>query len=77
MALIAQAFKWLYNKNDDDEKVAETIIVDAFGNMLGGLPLIKDIYARLVEGYELNNYAYSAINDIKKYLKSISILYMV
>ena len=64
MALIAQAFKWLYNKNDDDEKVAETIIVDAFGNMLGGLPLIKDIYARLVEGYELNNYAYSAINDV-------------
>lgn len=64
MALVAQAFRWLYNKDDDDESVLETMTVDAIGNLMGGLPLIKDIYAKLTEGYELNNYAYSAINDL-------------
>ena len=64
MALVAQAFRWLYGKDDDDESVLETMTVDAIGNLMGGLPLIKDIYAKLTEGYDLNNYAYSAINDL-------------
>ena len=64
MALVAQAFRWLYDKDDDDESVLETMTVDAIGNLMGGLPLIKDIYAKLTEGYDLNNYAYSAINDL-------------
>ena len=63
MALIAQLFRWLYNK-DDEEDVGTTIVVDAFGNLLGGLPIFKDVYARLVEGYDLDNYAYSALNDL-------------
>ena len=63
MALIAQLFRWLYNK-DDEEDVGTTIAVDALGNLLGGLPIFKDIYARLVEGYDLDNYAYSALNDL-------------
>lgn len=64
MALVAQAFRWLYGKDDDDENALETMTVDAIGNLMGGLPLIKDIYAKLTEGYDLNNYAYSAINDL-------------
>lgn len=64
MALVAQAFRWLYDRDDDDESVLETMTVDAIGNLMGGLPLIKDIYAKLTEGYDLNNYAYSAINDL-------------
>lgn len=63
MALIAQLFRWLYNK-DDEEDVGTTIAVDALGNLLGGLPIFKDIYARLVEGYDLDNYAYSTLNNL-------------
>lgn len=63
MALIAQLFRWLYNK-DDEEEVGKTIAVDALGNLLGGLPIFKDIYARLVEGYDLDNYAYSTLNNL-------------
>lgn len=63
MALIAQLFRWLYNK-DDEEDVGTTIAVDALGNLLGGLPILKDIYARLVEGYDLDNYAYSTLNNL-------------
>lgn len=63
MAFVAQLFRWLYNK-DDEEDVAKTIAIDAAGNLLGGLPIFKDIYARLVEGYDLDNYAYSTLNNL-------------
>ena len=64
MALIAQCFRWLYNKDDEDDNVAVNMAVDAIGNLLGGLPLIRDIYSRFAEGYDFDNYAYSAINDM-------------
>lgn len=64
MALVAQLFRWLYNKDDEDDNVAVNMTVDAIGNLLGGLSLIRDIYSRFAEGYDFDNYAYSAINDM-------------
>lgn len=65
MASIAQLFKWLYDKDrDEDETATEEILIDFAGNLIGGLPIFKDIYARLVEGYSVENYAYSSINDL-------------
>jgi hypothetical protein len=64
MACIAQAFRTLYNKDDEDDNIPLNMLVDAIGNLFGGLPIIKDIYARFAEGYDLDNYAYSAINDM-------------
>lgn len=65
MAAIAQLFSWLYNKDkDDDETAAQQVLVDFAGNLLGGLPLARDIYSRIVEGYSVDNYAYSALNDL-------------
>lgn len=65
MASIAQLFRWIYDKEQkEDETVAQTMIVDAVGNLFGGLPLIKDVYARIFEGYGFDNYAYSSINDL-------------
>ena len=65
MAAIAQLFSWLYNKDkDDDETVGQQVFVDFIGNLFGGLPLIRDVYTRITEGYELDNYAYSALNDL-------------
>ena len=63
MACVAQAFKSLYKK-DEDEKVLESMAFDAVGNLLGGLPIIKDIYAYLMEGYDINNYAYNSLNSL-------------
>ena len=71
MAAIAQLFRWLYNK-DQEESVAETMTVDAVGNMLGGLPVVKDAYAYFTQGYELENYAYSSINDLISSISSLS-----
>ncbi len=65
MAAIAQLFNWLYNKDrDDDETAAQQVLVDFAGNLLGGLPLVRDIYSRIMEGYSVDNYAYSALNDL-------------
>lgn len=64
MALVAQLFKTLYNKDDEDENVIENMTTDAIGNLFGGLPFFKDIYARFVDGYDIDGYAYSAINDM-------------
>lgn len=66
MALIAQAFRTLYNKDDDDENIVQNMTVDAIGNLFGGLPLIRDIYSFYAEGYDLDNYAYSTVNDLLK-----------
>ena len=64
MALIAQLFRFIYNKDDEDDNVIENMAVDAVGNLLGGLPIIKDVYARFTEGYDLDSYAYSTINNL-------------
>ncbi len=65
MAGVAQLFKHIYNKDrDEDESVAEDFAIDFVGNLMGGLPLIKDVYARIFEGYDLDNYSYSAVNDL-------------
>lgn len=65
MAAIAQLFSWLYNKDkDDDETVGQQVFVDFIGNLFGGLPLVRNVYTRIAEGYELDNYAYSALNDL-------------
>ncbi len=64
MACVAQLFRWLYNRDDENTDVALNMTLDAVGNMFGGLPIIKDLYARLVDGYELDNYAYSVLNDL-------------
>ncbi len=65
MAAIAQLFNWLYNKDkDDDETAAQQVLVDFAGNLLGGLPIARDLYSRIAEGYEVDNYAYSALNDL-------------
>lgn len=64
MALIAQAFRTLYNKDDEEDNIVENMTVDAVGNLFGGLPIFKDVYAKLVEGYDFDGYQYSAINDL-------------
>lgn len=64
MALVAQLFRTLYNKDDEDDNVVANMTTDAIGNLFGGLPIFKDIYSRLAEGYDIDGYAYSAINDM-------------
>ncbi|MBE6656256.1 MAG: hypothetical protein E7609_05260 [Ruminococcaceae bacterium] len=62
MALIAQGFRFLYDK--DDEDTVWTFLADVFGNLFGGLPLIRDFVSRVTNGYDLEHYAYATVNDL-------------
>ena len=75
MACVAQLFRHIYNKDKDEDKTtAEIMMADVMGNMIGGLPLVRDVYTKLFEGYDISNYTYSAINDL---LDSTSSLFNV
>ncbi|MBE6547932.1 MAG: hypothetical protein E7667_03515 [Ruminococcaceae bacterium] len=66
MAIIAKVFRWLYHKDREKDKEEKTrdVVVDFVGNLFGGLPLFKEVYARFYEGYEIDNPTYSMINDV-------------
>ena len=63
-ALIARGFKWAYDK--DDEESAGTFMADFFGNALGGLPFVRDIYGFFQDGFEMDNFLIGTVNDVMK-----------
>lgn len=68
---IAEGFRLLYAKErEEDESAVLDMILDFTGNMLGGLPGLRDVYTFMVDGYELDNYAISAVNDLLSSVKS-------
>ena len=64
MTLIARAFSWLYAKDEEDENSVLAFIADVFGGMLGGLPIISDIYEFFVSGYDLSDNVYDTLNGV-------------
>jgi len=71
MALIAQAFRWLRAQDEEDENIIKNMSLDALGNMIGGLPLFRDIYSFFLDGYELEGFNYSSINDMLNSFKNL------
>lgn len=61
-ALIALAFKWWYRRNEEESFLS--FCADVFGNMLGGIPFIRDIYSFFADGYEMENFMMSTFNDV-------------
>ena len=61
-ALLAYGFKWLYRR--DEEEDVGTVTADFVGNMLGGIPFVRDAYTFLVDGFEADNFAISTFNDV-------------
>lgn len=72
MVAIAEFFRWLYRKEEEeDENKVLSLAGDLLGNMLGGLPVIRDAYSLVFEGYDAEHYAYSAINNMVKSMSSM------
>jgi hypothetical protein len=61
-AALAYAFKWLYRR-DEDEDVG-TLIADTFGNMLGGIPFVRDLWSFFQDGFEMDHFLISTVNDV-------------
>ena len=67
MAIVAQFFRHLFDKEEDDgtaAAVAGYMAVDFGGGMLGGLPLWRDLYTRLTDGFGVENCTISMLNDL-------------
>ena len=61
-ALIALGFKWLFDR--DDEEDVGTVVADTFGNMLGGIPIVRDVWSFFQDGFEMDHFLLSSFNDI-------------
>lgn len=69
--MIAEAFRWLYAKErEEDENALLDMTLDFIGNLFSGLPGLRDVYTFFVDGYELDNYAISAVNELLTSVKS-------
>jgi len=61
-AALAYAFKWLYRR--DEEENLGTFIADTFGNMLGGIPFVRDLWSFFQDGFEMDHFLISTVNDV-------------
>lgn len=64
LVVVAKGFEWLYAKEDEDERKWLDWLVAFGGNLLGGLPIISQVYSKLIEGYSFEGFEYSMINDL-------------
>ena len=66
MAAIATAFNAIFSPdNDQDEEEKQTdFILDAIGNLFGGIPLVRDVVSFLTDGYEIDSFIYAMANDV-------------
>jgi hypothetical protein len=62
LTLIAQLFKWIKGKEDEDK--VSGIIGDFVENYVGMFPIIKDVYGYIVNGYDMTNMAYTGLTNI-------------
>lgn len=61
-AALAYAFKWLYRR--DEEESVGTVVADTFGNMLGGIPFVRDLWSFFQDGFEMDHFLISTVNDV-------------
>ena len=65
MVAIAQLFRHIYDKEKkEDENLAASLTVDFVGNLMGGLPVIRDVYSKIFDGFDVSNYTYDMFNDL-------------
>ncbi|MBQ2735517.1 MAG: hypothetical protein IJF33_06760, partial [Clostridia bacterium] len=77
-ALLALAMRWLYGRlKDEDEDGKATlaeqggdVLLDVIGGMIGGLPIIRDVYAFFTDGFEMENFLYSTVNNMLEATKA-------
>lgn len=63
MVLLARLFNKLYHKEEEDENKVLGFFEDLFGNICGMVPIISELYAFFVDGFEVNSFLYSTINN--------------
>jgi len=71
MAAVALLFRWLRGKIDNEEEIWKDILSDFSSNLIGGLPLVRDIYSLAIDGYDMSYYAFDSMNTLFQGVSSI------
>jgi len=73
MVVIAQIIQWALKKGEDKEpeEIVNDLVVDFIGSILGGLPVIRDIYDGITQGYGTEDMSISAFNDMVSSVKDL------
>lgn len=66
--LVGELFKFLYDKDRKDKEGNEIGFAEDFGmsylsTVVGMIPIIRDVYSLMVEGYEVDNYAIEGLTN--------------
>ena len=72
-ALIAWLFRYLFHRDEEDsiEEKLQNLGIDFAGNMIGGIPIINDIYSFFATGYGVEDFSLNAFNEVLEGLKGI------
>ena len=69
---VAEIFKLLYDKEDEeDENKVLALLGDFSENLIGGLPFVRDVVSVFINGYDIDDPSYSAVNDLIGSVKRI------
>ncbi|MGM9680196.1 MAG: hypothetical protein ACI3XR_01680, partial [Eubacteriales bacterium] len=69
MAAITELFRALYKKDrrkdseGEEIPVAGDMVIESFGNMVSILPIIREVYGLVTDGYDLSDFTLDAVSD--------------
>ena len=73
MGAIAILFNKFYGRElEDDETQLDFFIANSVGNIFGGLPVFRDAYNYFVDGYEVEGYLFSTLNETFAGMKEVA-----
>lgn len=62
---ITQLIKWLLGRErEEGETVVEDVANETLGQVLGIFPLVSDIYGKVANNYDVDSFAFEAINGV-------------
>lgn len=72
MATLAQLFRWIYNKEQDEDRVLADVALDFAGNLLSGVPLLSDLWDYFIDGFEPSSMALDVVFTLAGGVNSIT-----
>lgn len=72
MSALALLFNFLYDRElEEDETYVTFMLPNLLGNLVGGLPVIRDIANKYLDGYDAEGYLFSTLNDMADSTKDV------
>jgi hypothetical protein len=72
MAALTLLFRWWRGKLEEDEEIFKSVALDVLTGMFGGLPLIRDIVDKLINGYDVTDSSLDVLTDFLGTVKTLT-----